>query len=192
MIDDPVAAKAAARKTAMARRAGAHGAVASAQGCVHLTAALLALRGVGRARIIAGYMPIRTEIDPIPAMTSLHEVGAALCVPVVMGAGLPLSFRAWTPGCALVLGPFGAAIPEDGETVTPDALIVPLVAFDDAGRRLGYGGGFYDRTLEALRATGSVDAVGFAYAAQRADALPFDATDQPLSAIVTEAGARAL
>lgn len=192
MTDDPVAAKVAARKAAMVRRAGAHGPQASAQGCAHLIAALLALRAEGRARIIAGYMPIRTEIDPRPAMTALCDAGARLCVPVVEGAGLPLRFRAWAPGCAMVTGAFGAAIPAQGATLIPDALIVPLVAFDDGGRRLGYGGGFYDRTLERLRASGPVDAIGFAYAAQRTDRLPAEATDQPLTAIVTEAGARIL
>jgi 5-formyltetrahydrofolate cyclo-ligase len=87
----------------------------------------------------------------------------------------------------MVAGPFGALIPEAGDDVVPEVLIVPLVAFDRAGNRLGYGGGFYDRTLEGLRAARPTFAIGFAYAAQEAEALPLEPTDQPLDAIVTEA-----
>jgi 5-formyltetrahydrofolate cyclo-ligase len=90
----------------------------------------------------------------------------------------------------MVEGPFGAKIPEAGADVIPEVLIVPLVAFDARGFRLGYGGGFYDRTLEGLRARGPVVAVGFAYGAQEAEALPLEPTDQRLDAIVTEAGVR--
>lgn len=89
---------------------------------------------------------------------------------------------------ALVPGPFGARIPEVCDFFEPEILIVPLVAFDSAGNRLGYGGGFYDRTLEMLRARRATLAIGFAYAAQQADALPLEPTDQPLDMIVTEAG----
>jgi 5-formyltetrahydrofolate cyclo-ligase len=108
-------------------------------------------------------------------------------VPVIGAAGQPLSFRRWRPGAAMVAGPFGALIPEAGDDVVPEVLIVPLVAFDRAGNRLGYGGGFYDRTLEGLRAARPTFAIGFAYAAQEAEALPLEPTDQPLDAIVTEA-----
>jgi len=83
-------------------------------------------------------------------------------------------------------GPFGAKIPLVAEPVTPSVLIVPLLAFDRNGYRLGYGGGYYDRTLEILRANGPVLAVGFAYAAQQIDTVPTEATDQPLDAVVTE------
>jgi 5-formyltetrahydrofolate cyclo-ligase len=192
----PPTVKIAARAAALASRARAHGAEsgggagAGAAAAAHLAALLAALAAEGRARVIAGYMPIRTEIDPIPAMIALAATGARMCVPVVDGAGLPLSFRAWAPGCAMIPGAFGAPIPADAAPLAPDALIVPLLAFDAAGGRLGYGGGFYDRTLARLRAGGPVVAIGFAYGAQQVDATPQEATDQPLDFIVTEAGAR--
>lgn len=183
MTDDLAAAKAAARIAAFARRKAAHADAA------HLTplATDRLVAALAGARIVAGYMPIRTEIDPRSAMAALHARGARLCLPVIVGNAQPLSFRAWTPGGALIAGPFGALIPEDGDPVIPDALIVPLVAFDRAGGRLGYGGGFYDRSLAQLRQSGPVAAIGYAYAAQQADALPQEPTDQLLTAIVTEA-----
>lgn len=88
----------------------------------------------------------------------------------------------------MIDGPFGAQIPEAGVWITPRVMIVPLVAFDRKGGRLGYGGGFYDRTLEALRAAGDVTAIGFAYAAQEAEDLPLETTDQLLDMIVTDEG----
>jgi 5-formyltetrahydrofolate cyclo-ligase len=133
-------------------------------------------------------MPIRTEIDPLPAMRALHGAGARLCVPVIAGAGQPLDFREWTPDCTLVEGPFKAMVPETGPWLTPDTLIVPLVGFDRALNRLGYGGGFYDRTLARLRASGGARAIGFAFAAQELPHIPAEATDQPLDAVVTEHG----
>ncbi|MEM9010398.1 MAG: 5-formyltetrahydrofolate cyclo-ligase [Pseudomonadota bacterium] len=181
-------------KTALRRRAqqrrdaltGREG--ASTAACRHLVA-LIERSGDGA---IASYLPIRSELDPRPAMTSLAENGRTVAVPVVVGAAQPLTFRAWQPGCRLVTGAFGVAVPEEGEAVTPDLLIVPLLAFDRAGYRLGYGGGFYDRTLERLRAAGPVVAIGVAFAAQEVDAVPREATDARLDAIVTEAGVIAL
>jgi 5-formyltetrahydrofolate cyclo-ligase len=142
-----------------------------------------------RGRVLAGYMPMRTEIDPLPAMAA-HQ--GTVCVPVIMGAGQPLRFREWSPGCTMVPGEFGAAIPAEGAWVVPQVLIVPLVGFDARGYRLGYGGGFYDRTLEGLRARGPVLAVGFAFAVQEMDEVPIEATDQKLDVIVTEQGVRAV
>ena len=142
----------------------------------------------GAASIIAGYRPIRTEIDPTPAMEALHAAGARLCVPVIEAAGRPLKFREWTPGCAMEAGPFGAEVPAAGEWLEPEVLIVPLVGWDREGWRLGYGGGFYDRTLELLRAKRPTLAIGFAYAAQELDAAPREVTDQQLDAVVTETG----
>jgi 5-formyltetrahydrofolate cyclo-ligase len=169
------------RKLAFAARKAAHAAKAD------VTAALLAEIGPVTGRIISGYMPIRTEISPLAAMTALSGANR-ICVPVIAGKGLPLDFKEWTLGARMIPGPFGALIPETGRWLTPDILIVPLVAFDCHGQRLGYGGGFYDRTLEGLRARGRVLAVGFAFAAQQAEALPLEPVDQPLDMIVTEAG----
>jgi 5-formyltetrahydrofolate cyclo-ligase len=184
---EPIAeAKAAARRAAYARRRAAHetlGPAAAAAACAQLLALL-----AGRPGPVSAYLPIRTEIDPGPAMRALAASGLRLCLPVIEGPGLPLRFREWTPGCALAAGPFGAAVPAAGDWLTPATLIVPLVAFDARRYRLGYGGGFYDRTLARLRAAGPVYAAGLAYAAQQVPALPVEPSDQPLDAIATETG----
>ena len=109
-------------------------------------------------------------------------------MPVIIGKGQALRFREWSPGVKMVEGSFKALIPEEGAWVVPEVLIVPLLAFDARGFRLGYGGGFYDRTLEGLRAKGPVLAVGFAFSAQEVAVVPIDATDQRLDAVVTEKG----
>ena len=145
---------------------------------------LLAAQG-GTAPVLSGYMPMRTELDPLPAMRA-HP--GPVCVPVIDGPARPLRFRQWHDGAAMIPGPFGADIPEDGAWLVPQVLIVPLLAFDRAGFRLGYGGGFYDRTLEGLRERGPVLALGFGFAAQEAPAVPREPTDQRLDAIVTEEG----
>lgn len=181
-MNDLAAVKAAARRAAFERRKVAHGADTGGA-AAHLSAVLAGYRGVP----LAGYMPIRTEIDPLPAMAEAAAHGP-VGVPVITGEGQPLRFSRWTPGCALKDGPFGARIPEVDDFLTPEILIVPLVAFDRQGGRLGYGGGFYDRTLEALRAVRATLAIGFAYGAQEAGPLPLEATDQPLDMIVTEQG----
>ncbi len=180
--DPLVAAKAAAREAAFARRAAAH-AVCRGAGAAHLAQALAPYRG----RALSGYMPMRTEIDPLPAMSTAAAHGP-VCVPVIVAKGQPLRFRAWTPGCVMVPGPFGASVPEIGDWLIPEVLIVPLVAFSRSGGRLGYGGGFYDRTLALLRAARPTVAIGYAFAAQEDADLPLDSTDQPLDLIVTEAG----
>lgn len=174
--------KAAARKAGFARRKAAFEAGHAAQ-AAHLSEVLAGYRGVP----LSGYMPIRTEIDPLPAMEEAAAHGP-VGVPVIQGAGLPLRFSRWEPGCALKDGPFGARVPEREEYFEPEIVIVPLVAFDRTGGRLGYGGGFYDRTLELLRAKRPTLAIGFAFAAQEAESLPLEPTDQPLDMLITEAG----
>ena len=181
-MSGPAETKDAARKAAFARRKAAHTAGHPAP-AAHLSAVLAGHRGVP----LAGYMPIRTEIDPLPAMAEAAAHGP-VAVPVIKGAGLPLDFSLWEPGCALRAGPFGAMVPEVDRFIEPGIVIVPLVAFDRAGGRLGYGGGFYDRTLERLRARRPTLAIGFAWAAQEAGELPLEPTDQPLDMIVTEVG----
>ena len=179
--------KAALRREAFARRKRAH--EARAEATPKATANLLAHIGqVAPAAVISGYRPIRTEIDPSSAMEALCAAGARLSVPVIEGAGKPLTFREWTPGCQMVEGAFGAEVPESGDWLTPEIVIVPMVGFDRTGHRIGYGGGFYDRTLEGLRARGQVCAIGFAYAAQQGPDLPAEATDHRLDALVTEDG----
>lgn len=176
-------AKRAARRDAKARRAAAHGTVDPGP-ALEALAAFLAARP---AALVAGYLPIATELDPRPTMAARAAHGP-VCVPVVTAKAAPLSFRAWSPAAALQPGAFGVQEPADGDWLVPEVIIVPLLAYDAAGYRLGYGGGFYDRTLSALRARGSVTAVGLGYAAQAAPALPREATDAPLDAIVTETG----
>ena len=176
------AIKALARSAAFATRKAAF---AAGQGqAAELLADFLATR---RGQPLAGYMAMRTEIDPAAAMAA-HQ--GPVAVPVIIGAAQPLRFREWSPGCKMVAGTFGAEIPEEGAWVVPEVLIVPLLAFDAKGFRLGYGGGFYDRTLQELRAKRPVLAVGFAFSAQEVPQVPIDATDQRLDAIVTENGLR--
>ncbi len=174
--------KAAVRKEAFARRKAAHD-LRHAGTAGHLSQVLAGYRGVP----LAGYMPIRTEIDPHPAMEEASAHGP-VGVPVIVEAGAPLLFSRWEPGCSLREGPFGAQVPAVDDFFEPEIVIVPLVGFDRNGGRLGYGGGFYDRTLELLRAKRATLAIGFAYQAQEFDALPLEATDQTLDMIVTEAG----
>jgi 5-formyltetrahydrofolate cyclo-ligase len=134
-------------------------------------------------KVLAAYMPMRSEISPLEQMRN-HR--AAVAVPIIQAKGEALKFARWTSDMEMVAGAFGAEIPKLLEYVVPEVVIVPLVAFDAEGNRLGYGGGFYDRTLEGLRAQGPVLAIGFAYEAQFCAQLPIEATDQPLDFIVTE------
>lgn len=175
------ARKDAARKAAFARRKAAFETGQGQAG--HLSSVLAGYRGVP----VSGYAQMRTEIDPTPAMAEASAHGL-VCLPVIIGKDQPLEFRSWIPECEMMDGPFGAQVPASGDWVTPEILIVPLLAFSRTGGRLGYGGGFYDRTLEGLRAKKPTLAIGFAYAAQEMDDLPLEATDQPLDLIVTEQG----
>lgn len=175
--------KAQARTDAFARRKSAF-ADRSPGDARHLCAVVAGHRG----KVLAGYMPMRTEIDPLPAMLAHHAAGGRVCVPVIPGPNVALRFHEWTPRARMVEGAFKALIPEGGAELSPEVLIVPLVAFDRRGYRLGYGGGFYDRTLEGLKLRGPVTALGFAFTAQEMDAVPIEPTDQRLDMIVTEAG----
>ena len=181
-MTDIAARKAAARKAAFARRKPLFEAAGPVQ-AGYLSEVLAGYRGVP----LSGFMSIRTEIDPLPAMTEASAHGP-VGVPVIDAPATPLRFALWTPETAMTDGPFGARIPADPAFIEPEIVIVPLLAFDRRGGRLGYGGGFYDRTLEQLRARRSTLAIGFAFAGQETDDLPVEATDQPLDLIVTEAG----
>ena len=179
-MTDLTAIKTAARKAGFARRKVAH-AKAPPGAAGRLSEVLAGYRGVA----MSGYMPIRTEIDPLPAMAEAAAHGP-VGVPVIVGPGQPLRFSRWEPDAALIEGPFGAMVPAKASYFDPEILIVPLVAFDANGGRLGYGGGFYDRTLERLRSARATLAIGFAYDAQQANDLPLEPTDQPLDMLVTE------
>lgn len=178
--------KAQARKAGLAARAQVD-AGAQTRAAGNLSQLLAGHRGVP----VAGYMAMRGEADPLPAMEEASAHGP-VGTPVIEAKATPLRFREWEPGCALIPGTFGALIPESGGWMVPQIVIVPLVAFDARGGRLGYGGGFYDRTLEQLRAAGPVLAVGFAFQTQQLDRIPLEPTDQPLDMMVTDAGVRSL
>lgn len=147
----------------------------------YLTAALAPHRG----KVLSGYWPMRGEADPRPAMEA-HD--GPLCLPVVPGRAVPLVFRRWR-GEPLVPGPFGTLHPADSQPVlVPQILIVPLAGFDRQGNRIGYGGGYYDRTLQLLRETVPVTAIGLAFAVQELPEIPAEPFDQPLDVIVTDRG----
>jgi 5-formyltetrahydrofolate cyclo-ligase len=182
------AGKDAARAAALERRRAAHAAGAPGAGRLAAGHALEAIAGLRGVRVVAAYLPIRDEIDPLPAMLALSGLGYLVAVPVIEAQGRPLVFRSWTPGVATVAGPFGVPVPAAGETVEPEVLLVPMLAFDRRGHRLGYGGGFYDRTIAGLRARRELAAIGFAYADQEMPEVPDSQHDMRLDAIVTEAG----
>lgn len=189
-MDTPADPKAALRREVLARRREAHAAdrAAGGEAACAVRDHFLAARLHTGARVISGYRPIRAELDPTPLMRALHGAGHRLCVPVIEGQGVALRFREWHPDAPMREGAFGAEVPAEGDWLDPDLLVAPLVAFDAEGRRLGYGGGFYDRTLAGLRARRRTLAIGLAYAAQEAEAVPDEATDQRLDAVVTERG----
>ncbi len=139
---------------------------------------------------VSAYWPMGDELDCRPLISELQRRGHVIGLPIIVRKGEPLRFRAWQPGVALEAGGFGTSIPpEDAPEVVPDYLLVPLLAFDRAGYRLGYGGGFYDRTLEGLRRAAAVPvtAVGIAFAGQEVAEVPREPSDQRLDWIVTEA-----
>ncbi len=134
--------------------------------------------------IIGGFFPMRGEIDILPLLHALHAHGHRLALPETPPPGHTLIFRAWTPGAKMLPGRYKTQHP-DAPVLTPDFLLIPLLAFDSHGHRLGYGGGYYDRTLAALP---NAFRLGCAYAAQATDELPTEPTDLPLHAVATETG----
>lgn len=184
-MTDLTSLKATAREAAFERRGETHRAEDAHTRGMLAAARLTELLEPHAGKIIAGYMPMRSEIDPLPAMTAMASTSPVV-VPVIEANGQPLKFALWTPDGEMTMGTFGARVPEHKEFRAPEVVIVPLVAFDRDGGRLGYGGGFYDRSLEGLRALRPTLAIGFAWAAQEARDLPLETTDQPLDYLVTE------
>ena len=153
----------------------------------HLRDLLADRFGDMRDRVFSAYWPIKGEPDLRPLMADLHGTGVQVALPLVEVKQAPLVFRRYAPGDKLTPNGFGTSAPApDAEAVLPDIVVAPLLGFTRAGGRLGYGGGFYDRTLEALRKEKQILAVGFAYGAQEVDALPLSPLDQPLDYVVTE------
>lgn len=178
------AAKAALRKQALSLRERA------AEAAGPKAALLIARRCLGdfvfmKGAIVAGYAAIGSEADPFPLMAALANQGHALCLPRTEGKAL--TFRAWKPGDPLIVGRMNIPEPDaKAKERRPDLLLVPLLAFDRHGYRLGYGGGYYDRYLSENRAKLTIRAIGIAYAGQAVDELPHGETDEPLDAVVTE------
>lgn len=138
--------------------------------------------------VVAGYWPIRDELDCQPILIRLMDGGQPLCLPVVQAPEAPLAMRLWQPGAALYPSGFGTLAPSEvAPEATPDIVIIPLLGFDKHGTRLGYGGGYYDRTLARLARPARL--VGLAFAAQELPYIPRQSHDLPLDMVVTEDGA---
>lgn len=185
---DPVSIesrKAELRREAIARRDALPAAERAA------AAAAIAARplpvAVSPGAIVSGFSPLKSEINPVPLMRAFAAAGARLALPVVAGKGRPLTMRSWNFGEPLDSGVWGIREPKpEAPEVFPDILIVPLLAFDRAGHRIGYGAGYYDMTIARLRGMKPVIAIGIAYAAQEIAAVPATPRDSPLDLVLTE------
>lgn len=183
-----VAEKATLRSAMKAARAIA--AAAATDAPARVTASALALARARGANVVSGYWAIGDELDVRPALEVLRQAGRIVALPVMAARGKPLAFRQWAEGAALEERMWGIREPAaDALEVVPDLLLVPLLAFDREGGRLGYGGGFYDRTLAALRAARpSTYACGVCFAAQEVARVPCASYDERLDAVMTEEG----
>jgi len=200
-LNDPAAEKAALRKHAGKTRAalaaddaGAADRLAAQAGIVAEIAMSLsdAPDSGGGAPVIAAYLPIRSELSPLPLIESLAADGFPTAMPVTPELGNPLLFRAWAPGAPLADGPYNTKQPpSDAAEMIPSVILAPMLAFDSSCWRLGYGGGFYDRTLSGLRAAGRhVVALGIAYDGQLVDKVPTGPYDMRLDGVLTPSGLR--
>ena len=147
------------------------------------------LQRCGRG-IYAAYLPIRSELSPLPLFAALADRGIVTAMPVTPPPGNPLTFYRWAPGMRLDDGPYGTKQPPLGsERVIPDVILAPMLAFDAGCWRLGYGGGFYDRSIAELRVSGhEVVAIGIAFGGQQVDKVPTGSYDMPLDAVWTPEG----
>ena len=186
MTSSPIAsAKSDLRKATLARRDALP--AAERMAAAEAIAARTFPVAVASGAVVSGFMPLNSEISPLPLMRKLSDVGARLALPVVVGRGLPLSMRAYAFGDELVKGVWGIRVPPpEAPEVAPDLLLVPLLAFDRSGNRLGYGAGYYDMTIAALRAKKPVVAVGIAFAVQEVDVVPTSPRDVRLDLVLTE------
>jgi 5-formyltetrahydrofolate cyclo-ligase len=140
--------------------------------------------------IVSGFMPLKSEINPLPLMKALAAAGAKLALPAIAGRGKPLVMRAYAFGDEFARGQWGIREPKPEQPeVFPDVLIVPLACFDRAGNRIGYGAGYYDMTIHRLRTMKKVTAVGVAFAAQEIAKVPATERDERLDLVLTENGA---
>jgi 5-formyltetrahydrofolate cyclo-ligase len=139
------------------------------------------------ATVVSAYWSIGDEILTLPLLEALAAAGFTVALPVTGKIGHPLVFRRWKPGADMAIGRMNIPSPTPDEpVVTPDLLFVPLAAFDRQGHRIGYGAGFYDRSLAALRAEKKVVAIGVGYAVQEVPSVPSEPHDQALDFVLTE------
>ena len=174
-----IRAEALAKRDAMPadERAAAAEAIAAREFPVAITPGVL----------VSGFMPMKTEINPLPLLKKLAQAGAQLALPAIKGRGHPLIMRAYAFGDEVARGQWGIREPKpEAPEVAPDIVIVPLAAFDRTGNRIGYGAGYYDMTLAALRAKKNVTAIGLAFAAQEMAQVPTGARDERLDLVLTE------
>jgi 5-formyltetrahydrofolate cyclo-ligase len=178
--------KPALRAQALAHR-GATPVEAAAAFAGHLAAEGLALVKCLHPTIVSAYFPLGAEPSTLPLLEKLRQAGVKTALPVTGRLGTALVFRLWHPGEPTVTGKLSISEPlPSAPEAAPDLLFVPLAAFDRAGHRIGYGAGFYDRTLAQLRAQKNIWAVGVAYAAQEFPEVPHDAHDESLDFVLTE------
>ena len=178
--------KAVLRRMALARRKAL---AREARACLteRLANEGLRLAELWTPGVVSAFHPIREEPDSLALLAALTEAGYPTALPVVAERGTHLTFRLWRPGEPTMLGGIGIPEPlESAPAVMPDLLFVPLACFDRRGHRIGYGAGYYDRSLARLRATKRIHAVGVAYGVCEVAAVPYEAHDQSLDAIVTE------
>lgn len=182
-LDDKISLRAAMKARREAIPADRRAALAQALACQPVP-------GTERGPVVvSSYGSMGAELAPGPVESRLRGVGHTLCLPVMVGKAKPLVFRAWTAGDPMVERLWGIREPvASAPEVVPDVLMVPLLAFDRQGHRLGYGGGFYDRTLQALRVSKPILAIGLAYDEQEVDAVPHLDYDQPLDWVLTPSG----
>jgi 5-formyltetrahydrofolate cyclo-ligase len=180
--DDP---KAVLRREAMARRDALPADARKA--AAEIIAARKFPLAVAPGTIVSGFMPLKSEINPLPLLRTLADAGAQLALPVVAGRGEPLIMRAWHWGVPLIEGVWGIREPKpEAAEVEPDILLVPLLAFDRAGHRIGYGAGYYDLTMTGLRAHKAITAIGIAFADQEIPLVPATPRDARLDLVLTE------
>ena len=184
-MDAVLARKAELRRAGQARRDALP--AAARQAAAEAIAARVFPLAIRPGMIVSGFMPLKSEINPLSLMRKLAEAGASLALPVVAGRGKPLSMRGWQWGEPLVTGVWGIREPGPGAPeVQPDILLVPLLAFDRSGHRIGYGAGYYDLTITQLRAQKPIAALGIAFAAQEIETVPRTAFDAKLDLVLTE------
>lgn len=171
----------AARRGAPAKEGQALAAIFEGKALPHFNHAL--------HTVVSGYWPMGSEADVRPILHCLERHKFTIGLPVVVAKQTPLVFRRWQTGAAMEKGVWNIGIPADPTEVTPKAMLVPIVAFDEAGYRLGYGGGFYDRTIDRLKSMGHRPlTVGIALETQKIDAVPHESWDERLDMVVTEDG----